>query len=425
MLKNKLKLIALFMVIIFVLMVPIVNAEDNEADGQPTVTATQEEIIQGAENEANQNAINLDNYKQGDVYLTGNEVTIDYIIDGNLFVFANTVNIDSQIGGDAFIVANNLNISENGYIFSNLFALAPNINIDGVVYDVYAYSNNLHVNGYIYRDVRAISKDFSLPGTTGRNAYLQVINIQIPINSEENGSIIKQATISGDLNYTANQEISIPDEVVSGNINYTQVTSSSPSVQTYILSLGRFLVTVVIIWFLCLWLAPKFLNRTNLILTKKFPSTIGLGILTPIVLILASIILLLLGITSTIAGLGLIILFITCTISSVIFVITINNLICNKLNIEKTIGKLGILILSAVILWLIALIPVVGNIISIIVSILGLGILINSILPSTRNKDFSADNKTDKNEADKTKANSKPEKEKKSKKDKKSKKENN
>ena len=378
MLKKKLKIITLLMLIILTLMVPIVRAEDNDTEVQS---------VQATEEQANQNTSISETYKQGDVYLTGDEVTIDYIVDGNLFVFANTVNINSQIGGDAFIVANNLTVSESGYIFSNLFALAPNVTINGEVYDLYSYSNSVNINGYIYRDVRISTNDFTLSGIIARNAYLTVdkINISNSSTDEEGNTVTSQGSISGDLNYTSKQELSIPEGSVLGSTNYTQATSSSPSIQTYILSLGKFLVTVVIIWLLCLWIAPKFLNRTNDIISKKLPSTIGLGILTPIVLIVVSVILLLLEITITISSIGLITLFMLCLISSAIFVITINNLICQRLKIEKTIGKLGVLILTAIIIWLIALIPVIGGIMSIVSVILGIGILINSILLSRKN----------------------------------------
>ena len=399
MLKSKFKIVVLLAVIILSLSLPIVRAEDNEAEGY---TTTQEEIIQGAENQATQNATNMENYKQGDVYLTGDDVTIDYIIDGNLFVFANTVNIYSQIGGDAFIYANNINIQPGSYIFGNLFAVSPNITVGGSIYDLYAYSNNIQISGYIARDVRAISKDFTLSGMIGRNVFLRTNNIQV--NTSEEDTIATKASISGDLNYSATQEISIPDGVVTGNVNFTKVENSSISIQSYILSLGKFLVTVVIIWLLCLCLAPKFLDRTDKILTKKLPSTIGLGILTPILLIIAFVILILLGITSTIAGLSLLMLLLACIISSSIFVITINNLICKKLKVEKTVGKLGILILTAAVLWLVCLIPFVGRIISIVVAILGLGILISGILPFTRNKEISSDTKkTNEPKSEKTK----------------------
>lgn len=385
MLKNKLKIITLIMLIILSLIVPQVNAEDNEAEGQTTSTpaVTDEQTTTNVDQA--QTSINQDNYKDGDVYLTGDEITIDYIVDGNLFVMANKVIINSQIGGDAFIIANDLVVENGGYIFSNLFALAPNITISGVVYDLYAYANNIQINNYIFRDARAIANNFKLAGTIGRNAYLNIDNMEVISIKDDQNNVTSQGSIKGDLNYSSKQELEIQDGTVSGDINYTQLKTSSPSIQTYLLSIGGFLVTVLIIWLIGLWLAPKFLERTNLVLTKKLPSTIALGIFTPIVLIIALVILLLLNITSSVSLLGLALLFVACAISSSIFVIAVNNIICNKLNVEKTIVKLGFLIITGAVLWLIALIPFVGRVISTIAAILGLGILINAILPHNRN----------------------------------------
>lgn len=383
MLKNKLKTIALIMLIILSLIVPQVNAEDNEAEGQTSNTVQEEATA--ISTDPSTTSVNAQNYKEGDVYLTGDEITIDYVVDGNLFVMANKVTISSQIGGDAFIIANDIIVENNGYIFSNLFALAPNITISGVVYDLYAYANNIQVNNYIFRDARAIANNFKLAGTIGRNAYLNIDNMEVISIKDDQNNVTSQGSIKGDLNYSSKQELEIQDGTVSGDINYTQLKTSSPSIQTYLLSIGGFLVTVLIIWLIGLWLAPKFLERTNLVLTKKLPSTIALGIFTPIVLIIALVILLLLNITSSVSLLGLALLFVACAISSSIFVIAVNNIICNKLNVEKTIVKLGFLIITGAVLWLIALIPFVGRVISTIAAILGLGILINAILPHNRN----------------------------------------
>ncbi len=199
------------------------------------------------------------------------------------------------------------------------------------------------------------------------------------------------------MNYTARNELSIPEGVVNGTTNYTEAKTTSPTIGDYLLALGRFLVTVIIIWLLCLWLAPKFLNRTNLVLTKKLPSSIGLGILTPIIVIFISVILMLINITSTIAMIGIILLLLICILGSAIFAISLANLIANKLKVENKVGTLGVLIITSAVIWLICLIPFVGNILSLIVSILGIGILVNNILPSTRKKDFSTtDAKTEK-----------------------------
>lgn len=388
MLKNKLKIIALLTVIILSLMIPIVRAE-NETGDQTTVTENQVMPIneESAENLIQPRAED-NNFKKGDVYLIGDDITIDYIVDGNLFVIAETVTINSQIGGDAFICAGTVNVGEQGYIFSNLFACAENINISGVVYDVYAMANDVTINGYIYRDIRVGTNSLNLNGTVGRNAFVDANEINFAQLTEEEIILSSQGIINGDLNYSSSKEVSIPEGAVAGTTNFTEksVTENSTSIQDYLLELGIFVTTVAIIWLICLWLAPKFLNNTNKLLTEKWLPVVGFGLLTPVVITIAFIILLILGITTKIALLSLGILFLLIAISSSISVIGINNIICNKFKIEKTIAKFGILVASSIVIWLLTLIPYVGGLISFVLTILGLGIIIISIIPAKTKK---------------------------------------
>ena len=146
------------------------------------------------------------------------------------------------------------------------------------------------------------------------------------------------------------------------------------------MSLGTFVVTIVLVWLLCLWLAPKFLkNNTSLLTTKKVLPVIGFGILAPIVIIVLAIIFFLLGITFTLGILLSLLLFILIAISNSMFTITLNTIICNKLKIQKNIAIFGMLVVSSIILWLIGLIPFVGSILGIIVTVLGLGIVTSTL----------------------------------------------
>ena len=318
------------------------------------------------------------------------EVVIDNIIDGNLFVIADSVTINSQVGGDAFIIANKVNIGEQGYIFSNLFVMSNDITISGVVYDLYSISTNLSINGYIYRDIRSTSSNMSISGVVGRNAYVASDNLNIFSSSDENSedsananNNVSRSVIIGNLNYTSKQEASIPNGIVGGEVNFNKeiISNNDNNMSNYLLSLGTFVITIAVIWLICLWIAPKFLkSNTSLITTKKILPVIGLGIITPIVLALLSILLLLIGITSTLGLLLLVALIVLVAISTSIFVISVNNIVCNKLKITKNIITFGILIISSIVLWLIGLIPYIGSIVSFAAVILGLGIIVYNLL---------------------------------------------
>ncbi len=398
MLKNKFRIITLLTVIILALTLPIVRAENETAanTATPDVTASENtpnyDIAPISEEEPKSEPAETtnkedENFKKSDVYLTGNDVTIDYIIDGNLFVVANHVTINSQIGGDAFICANTVTIGEQGYIFSNLFTFAKNVTINGVVYDLYSASENTTINGYIYRDIRVGSNTLNIWGTIGRNAYVECANLNFTKatntdNAEATNNTNSQASITGNLTYYADSEISIPEGIVSGQTTFNQKSSfDGNNIQDQIIQLGTFVITIIAVWLVCSWLAPKFLkNTTAFLTTKKVLPAIGFGILTPIVLILLAVLFFILNITSTLGLLLLLVLFALMAISTSVFTIALNAIICHKLKIEKTIGIFGILIITSIVLWLIGLIPYIGSILGMIVVVLGLGIVTSSLV---------------------------------------------
>lgn len=395
MLKNKFKMVALLTVLILALTLPIVRAENEATDNlaTPDVTTSENasnEAINPISDNPEADKTSEDNLKKSDVYLTGDNVTIDYIVDGNLFVFANTVTINSQIGGDAFICASSVNVGEQGYIFSNLFTFAKNVTIDGVVYDLYAGAENTTIKGYVYRDIHIGADTVNILGTVGRNAHIDCSSLNFVENSKEDANNqgettpTTKATISGNLNYSAKTEASIPEGTVTGETTFEQQTVKTDDtnlIQEKIISLISFVVTIVVVWLLCLWLAPKFLkNNTSLLTTKKVLPVIGFGLLAPIVAIFLTIMFFILEVTATLGLLLILALIALIAISTSIFTITLNSIICHKLKIEKTIAIFGMLVATSIVLWLIGLIPLFGSILGIMVVFLGMGMIISNLV---------------------------------------------
>ena len=297
MLKNKTKIIVAFIAIIL-LLTTCVFAE-NEVMSTTTDTTNSTEIQpRTEENNTTSTQPQEEKYKSSDVYLAEDNITIDYIVDGNVFACGKTVTINSQIGGDAFIIADTIIIGEQGYVFSNLFACANSIEVKGVVYDIFGCSENITISGgYVYRDVKALCSNFTVNGTIGRNAFISCENINF--NTDELGKGI----IYGNLNYYSESEKSIPEGVVTGEVKFTQETlteelSTSEIISNYIVDLGSFLALALIIWLLCLWLTPKFVNNTNKFVGKISLKVFGVGLLSLIVLPIITIVLLIIGLTS-------------------------------------------------------------------------------------------------------------------------------
>ena len=395
MLKNKTKIIAFLLVLILAITSSFVYA-DNETSSENDIalisdTSETKPVETNVENTVSTNETSKDSYKNSDVYLMGDNVTIDYVVDGNLFVMADTVTINSKIGGDAFIMAKTINVGNQAYIFSNLFAMADSIDIKGVVYDVYALAQNFTVsNGYIYRDAKLCCNTINVNGAIGRNAFVNCSNINF--NTDEN----KKGIIYGDLTYSTPSELSFDSNIVNGTVTY-KAPKVSPEksvreiVASYISDLGAFLAFVIIIWLVCLWLAPKFLNDTNKFVGKKTLNVLGTGLLTLIAVPIACIILLLLQLTAGISLLTVAIYILALIVAKSIFTIVANNYLCSKLNINNNTGIFGMLIVSGVIVWVISELPYVGGIVSFIISVLGLGVLVSAILPKKAKKASDTD----------------------------------
>ena len=395
MLKNKTKIIAFLLVLILAITSSFVYA-DNETSSESDIalisdTSETKPVETNVENTVSTNETSKDSYKNSDVYLMGDNVTIDYVVDGNLFVMADTVTINSKIGGDAFIMAKTINVGDQAYIFSNLFAMADSIDIKGVVYDVYALAQNFTVsNGYIYRDAKLCCNTININGTIGRNAFVSCSNINF--NTDENDKGI----IYGDLTYSTPSELSFDKNIVNGNVTYkapkvSHEKSIREIVASYISDLGAFLAFVIIIWLVCLWVTPKFLDDTNKFVGKKTLNVLGTGLLTLIALPIACIILLLLQLTAGISLLTVAIYILALIVAKSIFTIVANNYLCSKLNINKNTGIFGMLIVSGVIVWVISELPYVGGIVSFIISVLGLGVLVSAILPEKAKKASDTD----------------------------------
>lgn len=393
MLKNKLKLIVSILAIIAMLFTySVCLAVDGESDTTVSEEAVTTEATNTTSEEATTDESTAENANQNtdivesDLYLMEpGSVTVDYVVDGNAFIIADTVTITSQIGGDAYIMANTINI-EGGYVYSNLFAIGNNININGIVYDLYSMANSITVgdNGYIYRDVHAFTNDLNIFGAVGRNVATTCNNISFTSATDESST----GTIYGNLNYTAENEIAIDESYVEGDITFNQSTptTNQNTIESYLYSLAIYVIMALAIYLLVIWLAPKFTNGSREVLAKKPLPVIGFGLLglfiIPVVILLFMILQVTIKVSFALLALYILLLF----MASSIFILAVSESIANKINMQNKWQKLGMIILVAVVLWAIELIPYVGDFVIFASCVLGIGILITYILPKKSDK---------------------------------------
>ncbi len=375
--------------------------QNNEQQSSEETTTETEELVdipaEDLTSESGEIVSNDSTSSENDVTINEKEVEINYNIEGNLFIRADKVTIKSgvEIQGDAFIFADELVVEENAFILSNLFALAKNIDFRGSIYSIYASADKISISGIVSRDFKALSSgNINISGNIGRDAVIYgTSNISFTNPNENDESTPEaQGIIIGKLKYYAQNELdkgSIPDDVLSeGSIEYHNLSGNNKFLSC-LLSLANSLILLVALWFIGKWLAPKFTDKSGIVLSKRQPVAnflMGLLILVAIPILALMFIILQVTIKLSIFLLGLYTILLA--ISSSIFIISLTKVICDKTEVESISGKLIRLLVVGVILNLITFIPVVGIIVKIFMIILGLGISINYLFNTKTENDI-------------------------------------
>ncbi len=341
-------------------------------------------------------------FSTSDKFYYDSEVNISEIIDGNVFAYGRNVNVTGEIYGDLFIAGNNLSISEDAVIHGNIFAFGGSLELSGICSDVYAYvaDFSLTQTGIVARNVNLIANTVALSGQINRDANINSQNITFnvtdnnPSNQETNNEITnkvdddrqeslisestKKLVIKGNLNYTSQNEQTIPENIVGGEITYNQLkTNTQAVILSAIRSIVSGLIFAFVIIMLLIWIAPKFKDKASTIIEKNSFKAFGIGLLVFFGTILAIIILLLFtyGFASSVAVAAAILLALAYIVSNTIFSMSIGKLITNKLNLNKNVAFVLFSLLIVLVLALVKYIPYVGTPINFITSMIGLGII--------------------------------------------------
>lgn len=308
-----------------------------------------------------------------DLYLASDKLEINQLVDGNVYAFANEVVVTGEVAGNLFICANKVTFEESAYIYSSLFVVARDINISGYVCDVYAFADNftLNTNAYIGRDLNVSANVINLSGIVRRDAHINAATYNI---SSENANLI-----GGNLEYSSSTKLDIAEGIVGGEIRHNEEVVYEESVVEkvfdYIFDALNCLVYTFVVILLALWLAPKFINRVSNMNTNKAFICLGIGLVSPLSIILA-LLLLLFSSVASLVSVSAILLFIAICMSGTAFASIYFGALLAKL--AKWDGKLKFVLaslISALAIWTISQIPYIGGIFGFLVALFGIGTL--------------------------------------------------
>ncbi len=352
----------------------VVYAEENNLTTSQEVNYDDDIMLINSNDETNQVA--MDNMKniRDDVYLLDSDVTLKDNVDGNVYIMAKDVEITSEeISGNVFICAEEINI-RNTYINGSLFLVGEKINVTAFASDAYIAGNKVTLGEEtrILRDLRVAADKLEINGVISRNVFASADDIKMNNNT----------IVEGNFNYSSKNEINI-SENVRGEINFEELKendkTNSNNVIDYIKGILTSIASSALIILFIIFVLPKFnQNISEAKLLESFGLGIGFLVVVPIITIL-----LFMTIIGVMPAFLLIAIYIAMlAIGYTISAISIAGKIYKKINQEGN-SKLYIFlftIITLIALNLISSIPVIGGIVSFVLTMIGDGIIISNII---------------------------------------------
>ncbi len=314
---------------------------------------------------------------ESDSYNFDNDIVIDSIIDGNAFACGNNITINGEIGGDVFAFGKTVTIAESAYIHGSIFVCASDFTMNGVCYDIYSFAQNftLGKSAIVARDIRVSSGAINILGQIKRDAYINSDSITFAENTSN--------LIVGNLSYTSKNEISIPDGMVGGTVNFTQSSDAEEitfvqRVATFLSSTMSAILYTIVVLLLVTWLAPNFKNNLGTSLKKKAPISLGIGLLGSLVIVVGSFAILLLtgGLCAGISVALVTIYILALTVSQSIFAMSCGKFVAEKMKKDNLPIFLLMTVIAIVLVKLIGIIPYVGGLLSFVITVTGFGMIL-------------------------------------------------
>lgn len=358
----------------------IALAHEEDEISNTTTSSTVEDTTTSTDIEAN--------IHNGDLYLFDTDIIMDKLVNGNVFIFGNNIEITGQIHGNLFVFANSVNFNESVVSYST-FVCANSVYFNGLC-GSYSDYGNLYVaakkfeatyNSCVTGDIKAVSSDVILKSVIYKDINLICDNIDF-------GEGEDIPNIYGNLNYTSNIEKTIPDGVMLGNgtVTYTspfEVNINALSIADTLISFASCIITALVIYILINKFTPKFtekLANQNFSIIKLLKN-FGIGIVSIFAVSILFIALLLTTVGVKLAFILIILFIVLCLISAPVLSIYITNLLKTTLKIEKNSMFYLVLSLVSIILYGITYIPFIGGLLGFVITITGLGLIIDMYLP--------------------------------------------
>lgn len=370
-----------FILIAVAILVPIISFAATKSNSDSIFVAS-DETITGNLMAAAESVI-IDGAISGDLIAVGSSITVNGRVEGDIIAMAQNIVINGEVGGNVRVVGSYINV--NGLIARNLNVFGSEILIGEntkVGWDVLIGAMSARVNGDISGSVDSYVQKIFINGRVGKN-----INIKIYKSSDANNLIIdKSAVINGDLNYSANKKLIIPENNVAGQINFRQIeTKENGALALWAWSRVFSILSMILIGLILVFALPKQTNNLLELTKKKYLKSILIGAIVLLTIPVLSIILLF-----TIIGMPLSLVLICLWLAGIFIAktlaaLTLGEIIIKDILKNKKAHLFWSLLLGAVLISLLFSLPWFGWLLRIITICLALGTILIYVTNKSKN----------------------------------------
>lgn len=318
-----------------------------------------------------------------DLYLKEDTIELTQNVEGNVFLFGKKVTVSSQIDGNLVIMANEVHITDDSYVDASVFILANTIQFDTLSSHLYAICNNLTISSDhgVYKDLYVKAKKVSMYGTVGRNAYISADEISLSGNNSV-------GIIKGNLTYSLPEDIEFPEGSIVGEKNYSKKAKMKTTLDFHeiLLHFVNAIFASSLIYLILKFFLAKGLQKSSSCLARKFGKVFLTGLISLIVVPILSVILLLSKVGFVLGIILLAIYWLMLAISPYFLSSILGRRMANNKSQTKVIVEYLITIAIALVISAVSIIPYIGFIVGLFISILGLGVIIYNIFFDSNKK---------------------------------------
>ena len=322
-----------------------------------------------------------------DLFQAEENLKIEKELDGTAFLAGAKVNVEKKINGIGFIAGETVTIKDNQ---EYIITASTKINMEASIEnDLFLFTETANIPGNVKRDTYLFATDAKLDGDFGRNVYIAGTDVELNGTFEGNVTINAinieiddEAVIKGTLKYNDTAVVDgLNDNIKTKTYKEKQPTTSF---KDYLFSALISYINIFVIGALLIYMNKNILIKT--LKQSKENSIFNISIKGFVVLIgipIIALMLLMSGILSSIGIVGGIIYGLLIYLSSIFTGYHLGNYIDNKY-MKKNMTPYKTLAIGLLILKVFILIPLIGELVSLVSLLYGLGIISNMIIETKK-----------------------------------------